>query len=149
MRYKELIIYECGKMGGLSFDAMSGWRKELKNKLLAAASETGYKVLVINPVDMYNYDDPRHQSEEEIEDYDLRLATSSDLIIVNLDGLESSNGSKYELHDCHYHLHIPVIAFGKQEQYKSLHPWTKRDISRVENSIDDVVEYVKDFYFIN
>ena len=145
---KHLKIYEAGKMGGLTFSEMNNWRVELKNKLLNAAENADYKLLVINPVDFYNFEEQRFQSEEEVEDYDLAHVTTSDIIIVNLDGLNTSEGSKIELHDGNFHNKIPVIAFGDAELYNNLHPWIKRDITRFEKNIDDVVEYIRDFYLI-
>ena len=145
---KQLKIYEAGKMGGLTFSEMNSWRVELKNKLLNAAENADYKLLVINPVDFYNFEEKRFQSEEEVEDYDLAHVITSDIIIVNLDGLNTSDGSKIELHDGNFHNKIPVIAFGDAELYNNLHPWIKRDITRFEKNIDDVVEYIRDFYLI-
>ena len=145
---KQLKIYEAGKMGGLTFSEMNNWRVELKNKLLNDAENADYKLLVINPVDFYNFEEQRFQSEEEVEDYDLAHVTTSDIIIVNLDGLNTSEGSKIELHDGNFHNKIPVIAFGDAELYNNLHPWIKRDITRFEKNIDDVVEYIRDFYLI-
>ena len=145
---KQLKIYEAGKMGGLTFSEMNNWRVELKNKLLNAAENADYKLLVINPVDFYNFKEKRFQSEEEVEDYDLAHVITSDIIIVNLDGLNTSDGSKIELHDGNFHNKIPVIAFGDAELYNNLHPWIKRDITRFEKNIDDVVEYIRDFYLI-
>lgn len=145
---KYLKIYEAGKMSGLTFSKMNNWRIELKNKLLDAAENVGYKILVVNPVDFYNFEEQRHQSEEEVEDYDLAHVNSSDIIVVNLDGLATSDGTKLELHDGNFHNKIPVIAFGEKKLYDKLHPWIKRDITRVENNMNDVVEYIKEFYMI-
>lgn len=145
---KHLKIYLAGKMSGLSFEEMYWWRNILKNKLLQLVDNRNYKITVINPVDFYNFEEQRHQSEEEVEDYDLAHVISSDIIIVNLDGLSSSDGTKIELHDAKYHNKIPVIAFGDKELYDNLHPWIKRDITRVEKTSDDVVDYIRDFYLV-
>ena len=135
-------------MTGLKFDEMNRWRKLLKEKLYSAAEMLNCKIQVINPVEFYNYEEKRHQSENEIEDYDLAHVISSDIIIVNLEGLNSSDGTKIEIHDANYHKKIPVIAFGNRKLYENLHPWVKRDITRVEDSIDEVVEYIQEFYMI-
>jgi nucleoside 2-deoxyribosyltransferase len=145
---KRIKIYLAGKMMGLQLEDMSSWREELKNKILREADDRWWDALVINPVDYYNFEEHRHQSEEEVEEYDLGHVITSDLIVVNLDGLNTSDGSKLEIHDAHYNHNIPVIAFGDRSLYDNLHPWTKMDITRVENDIDGVVEYIKDFYLI-
>lgn len=143
-----LKIYEAGKMSGLSFEEMNNWRQELKIQLQNAAKMSGYLIQVINPVDYYNFQEKRYQSEEEIEDYDLSHIITSDIVVTNLNGLCSSDGTKIELHDAKYHNHIPVIAFGDYKLYEKLHPWIQRDITRVETTMEDVVRYIKDFYMI-
>lgn len=135
-------------MSGLTFDEMNNWRQELKTQLLLVAEISGYQIHVINPVEFYNFEEKKYQSEEEVEEYDLAHVISSNLIIVNLKGLNSSDGSKIELHDAHYHNRIPVIAFGDKELYENLHPWIRKDITRVEETIEDVVRYVQEFYMI-
>lgn len=145
---RNLKIYLAGKMSGLSYDDMNKWRIELKNKLMFVANDMNYRILVINPVNFYNFEEQGHQSEREVKEYDLAHVITSDIIIVNLNGLSSSDGTKIELHDANYHNKIPVIAFGNKELYDELHPWNKDNITRVENNIDDVVEYIKEFYMI-
>ena len=144
----KLKIYEAGKMGGLSFDEMNNWRQELKAQLQFTAQTSGCQIQVINPVDYYNFEEKRHQSEAEVMEYDLSHVITSDIIVVNLDGLSTSDGTKIELHDAKYHNRIPVIAFGDREIYENLHPWVKRSITRVEETIYDVVKYIQEFYMI-
>lgn len=146
--YKRLKIYLAGKMSGLTYKEMNYWRIEIKRKLNNATNNARCSLLIINPVDYYNFEEQRHQSEDEIKEYDLKHVVSSDVVIVNLDGLESSEGTKLELHDAKYHNKIPVIAFGDRKLYESLHPWHKSNITRVEENIDDVVNYIRDFYMI-
>lgn len=145
---KKLKIYEAGKMSGASFDEMNNWRQELKTQLLLAAEISGYQIQVINPVDYYNFKEKKYQSEAEVMEYDLAHATTSNIVVVNLDGLNSSDGTKIELHDAMYHNRIPVIAFGDKKLYENLHPWIKENITRVEESIEDVVRYIQEFYMI-
>lgn len=118
-------------MSGLSWEAMNHWRQQLKTQLLSAAEISGYQLQVINPVEFYNFEEKRHQSEKEIQDYDLAHVTSTDLILVNLEGLNSSDGTKLELRDANYHNRIPVIAFGNRVLYENLHPWIKSNITRI------------------
>lgn len=145
---KELKIYLAGKMSGLTYEEMNSWRIKTKIKLLNAAKTSGYRLIIINPVEFYNFEEKKHQSEEEVEDYDLAHVISSDIIIVNLEGLNTSDGTKIELHDAKYHNKIPVIAFGHEMSYLDLHPWIKRNITRVEKDMEGVIEYIRDFYMI-
>ena len=141
-------IYLAGKMGGLTYEEMNGWREDAIKKISFMTEYYGYdtKLHIINPVIYYNFEEVRYQSQIEVEDFDLKHVTSSDLVIVNLDGLDSSIGTIIELHDAYYHNKIPVIAFGDKKIYDNLHPWVKNSITRVENDINDVVLYIKDFY---
>lgn len=145
---KTLKVYLAGKMSGLTYEQMNDWRVSLTNRLNVAAENTGYKLVIINPVLFYNFEEKKHQSEKEVRDYDLAHATTSDIVIVNLDGLNTSDGTKQELHDTNYHKKIPVIAFGERRLYEDLHPWVKDDITRVEDNAQDVVNYIRDFYMI-
>lgn len=145
---RTLKIYEAGKMSGLSFEEMNIWREKLKSLLFSAAEIANYQIQVINPVNFYNFEEKVYQSESEVEEYDLAHVISSDIIVVNLDGLSSSDGTKIELHDAKYHNRIPVIAFGERKLYEELHPWIKVNIIRVENTMEDVVKYIQDFYMI-
>ena len=145
----ELIkIYLAGKMGGLSFDEMNGWREKVSAKLTKEADLHGIKIRVVNPVQYYNFEYKKHQTEIEVEEFDLAHVISSDIVIVNLQGLNDSIGTIIELHNAHYHHKVPVIAFSKRELYDKLHPWVKNDITRVEDNIDDVIAYIRDFYFM-
>lgn len=141
-----LKIYLAGKMSGLSFKEMNEWRQELKEILNKCSENSNTRVNVINPVDFYNFEEKRHQNELEVEEYDLAHVVSSNIIVVNLDGLSDSIGTIIELHDAKYHNKIPVIAFGDSSTYKILHPWIKNDITRVEDNIYGVAEYIQDFY---
>lgn len=150
MNYKneKLKIYLAGKMSGLTFDGMNHWREKLKLELLRASGISGRQIKIINPVDFYNLEEARHQSELEVEEFNLSHVVSSDIIIVNLEGLNSSDGTKIELHDANYHKRIPVIAFGDLGLYDKLHPWVKMDITRVERNMEDTIKYIKDFYLV-
>ena len=142
----KLKIYLAGKMGGLSFKEMNDWRNDAVMKLYREANYCGKSIKVINPVTYYNFEEKKYQTDIEVEEFDLAHVISSNIIIVNLDGLKDSIGTIIELHDAHYHRKIPVIAFGDKELYDNLHPWVKNDITRTENNIDDVITYIKDFY---
>lgn len=143
-----LKIYLCGKMSNLTLEESNAWRREIKQKLLVQSMLSEHDVLVINPVDFYNFEEVRHQSEEEIMNYDILHTITSDIVIVNLNGLATSDGSKIEIFEANYNHKIPVIAFGNKELYDNLHPWVKRNITRVEENMEDVIKYIRDFYMI-
>lgn len=145
---KKIKIYLAGKMNGLTYQEMGLWRQEIENKFLIQSMLTNYTVMVLNPVKLYNFEEVKHQSEKEIMNYDISHVVTSDIIIVNLDGLATSDGSKIEIYEANYNRKIPVISFGDKELYNNLHPWLKECITRVEKNIEDVVDYIRDFYMI-
>lgn len=145
---KSYKVYLCGKMGGLSFDQMNGWRQGIKKTLKNKAEQMGYNVLVVNPVDYYNYENVDYQSDREVENYDLRHVFTSDFIIVNLKGLNTSIGTAIELHYAAHQYHIPILGWGTDKEYNELHPWIKGCISRYEHTAVDLMQYISDFYFI-
>lgn len=146
-RDKTLKIYLAGKMSGLSFDSMNEWRKRLKETITMRADLADYKVVVINPVDFFNFEEQRHKSEEEVMDYDLHHVETSDICVVNISELNTSIGTCIELYMA-WQLKIPVIAFGNIGTYENLHPWIKRCISRYEETQLLTANYIRDFYMI-
>ena len=140
---KELKIYLAGKMSGLTFFEMNRWRVVMKEQLTIAASDI-CNVRIINPTDYYNFENIRHKSEEEVMDYDLDHVKSSDILIINLDKVQTSPGTIVEIHTA-WELGIPVLAFGNND---ALHPWIKRMIRRTDDTLEELVDYIKDFYFV-
>lgn len=142
---KHLVIYECGKMSGLSFDEMNNWRANMKVALIQIAENSGCNITVVNPVDYYNLQEVKHQSELEIMNYDLSRVKKSDLLVVNLEGLDTSIGSIIECYEA-YKSGIPVLAFGSQIDYGKLHPWIKCCITRHDKNYRECINYINDFY---
>lgn len=141
-----LSIYLAGAMSNCkSFEDMNTWRVEIKNMLTHMASYYDCDVKVVNPVDYYNFNEKRHKSEKEVMQFDLSLVKKSDIVIVNLDGINTSIGTSMELYEC-YRSHIPVIAFGSDEEYENIHPWIRECITRHESNMEDVATYIKEFY---
>ena len=143
---KELKIYLAGKMSGLSHAEMINWRMEITKKLQKTARFYDCNLNIINPVYYYNFESQDYQSEKEVKEFDLKHVVTSDIVIANLDGLNTSDGTKYEISQAAWSHRIPVIVFGDKKLYDELHPWIKDDITRVENNVDAVVEYILNFY---
>ena len=140
-----LKIYLAGAMSGLTFEEMNEWRIEIKKQLEHMADYQGCNVNVVNPVAYYNFVRPQHKSEREVMQYDLNHVSSSDLVIVNLEHLDTSIGTIIELYEAHTK-NIPVLAFGSDTKYFNLHPWIKECITRVDNSENEITYYIKNFY---
>lgn len=142
---KTLKIYLAGAMSGLTYEQMNEWRKSIKKRMLFLSDIYSCPTIIINPVSYYNFRTPRHQNEREVMQYDLTHVRTSNIIVVNLSGLNNSIGSCIELYEA-YKNDIPVISFGSQEDYEKLHPWIKECITRNEKTIEGVENYIGDFY---
>lgn len=132
------IVYLAGKMSGLSFEEQTKWRNEIKEGL----EHTDFKV--VSPTDYYNYDYPSHQSEKEVMDWELRVVSKADILIVNLNKVGTSVGTLFELATAH-HLHKPIIGYGKTE---GLHPWIQECLWRTENNLSDLLAYITGYFDI-
>lgn len=134
-------------MGGLSFEESNEWRRKLKSMIFGRAFYSQIRPTVINPNDFYNFKEPTHKSEHEVMQYDLNHVRSSDIIVVNLDGINTSIGTAIELYAA-AQLNIPVLAWGTSEEWENTHPWLKECISRVESDANDLCNYIFEYYFI-
>ena len=128
-----------GKFGKENFDKSNVWRTYCKEIL-----ENGKYVNVINPNDYFNFKDepPRYISEREVMELDLDKLRRSDLVIINFNDMYSL-GSMAELAIA-YEKRIPIIGLDIDRQV--LHPWQECMCNRIFNDIDELLDYVEDFY---
>lgn len=139
-------IYLAGKMSGLSYDEMNKWREDFRHSLDSTAYYAGKSVFVVNPVKYFNFEEKRYQTEEEVMKFDIAKVRKSDLVVVNIDGLSESIGTCMELYEA-YTKNIPVLAFGlTREDYDKLHPWIKVCITRYDDEVTELLDYIRDFY---
>ncbi len=140
-------IYLAGgmyKFGKDNFDEGNKWRVYCKDTL--ENYECDYKVKVINPNDFFNFleEPPRYNSQREVMELDLNKVRHSDLIICNFNDIYSL-GTMSELAIA-YERRIPVIGLDVKKQ--TLHPWQIQFCTRIFNDIDEMLDYVEDFYLI-
>lgn len=135
-------VYLCGKMTGLSFNEMNGWRNSAR--VLFSQLYKDFHITVFNPCDYYNFDlDPNSYTEKEVKKFDLYHVRTSDVVLINLDHPDSI-GSAIEVHMAHDEWKIPVVAFGKTKN----HPWIMESVDKFCDTLEDAVEYISDFYII-
>ena len=133
-------IYLAGKMGGLTFEEMNGWREEI-TKIFNQYTD---RIKTHNPCHYYNFDlDPSTYTDHEVKRFDLWLVKKSNLVVVNLDQ-PNSIGTAIELHEAHDNWKIPVIGFGGKD--KEVHPWMQLSLNRWCDDMRDAVEHVVEFY---
>lgn len=135
-------IYLAGKMSNLSYEEMNGWREKAED--LFAFDDN---VKTENPCDFYNFENKRPDftyTESEIKNFDLYLVKNCNLVLVNLDH-PNSIGTAIEIHMAHDEWKIPVIGFGTTEN----HPWIELSVDRKCASLEDAVDYIREFYLPN
>ncbi len=144
---RNYFIYLAGgmcKFGKEKFNKGNEWRIYCKNAL--EGHECNYKVRVINPNDFFNFvEEPkRYKTQREVMEFDLNKVRNSDLIIVNFNDIYSL-GSMAEIAIA-YEKRIPIIGLDVDKQV--LHPWQIEFCTRIFNDMDEMLDYVKDFYLI-
>ena len=134
-----------GKFGKDEFDKGNAWRVYCKNTLEQFEGAT-YKVRVINPNDYFNFveEPPKYISEREVMELDLNKLRNSDLLIINFNDMYSL-GSMAELAIA-YERRIPII--GLDVDIQVLHPWQWKMCNRIFYDIDEMLDYVEDFYLV-
>jgi nucleoside 2-deoxyribosyltransferase len=141
---KEYNIYLSGgmqKFGKDDFEEGNKWRKYCKKTL--ENCECNYKVKVCNPNDLFNFkDEPQYDSEREVMNLDLYKLRQSDLVVVNFND-KWSLGTMSEV-SIAYDRRIPIIGLNVNNQ--SLHPWQQCMCERIFNDIDEMIDYIEDFY---
>ena len=142
---KEFTIYLAGGMGKFGkdeFNKANEWRNYCKSIL--ENFEGNYEAKVINPNDYFNFVDepPAYRTQREIMEFDLDKVRHSDLIIVNFNDMYSL-GTMAEWAIA-YERRIPVV--GLNENNDELHPWQIEFCNRIFDNIDEMLDYVEDFY---
>lgn len=132
-------------MSGLTLKMMNTWRLGVKEELNKISDSSNTKVIVVNPCDYFNFEEKKHQTELEVMNFDLAKVKNSDILIVNMDGLNTSIGTCIECYEA-YKQGIPVLAFGSKELYKGLHPWIQNCITRHDEDYHRTVNYIRDLY---
>ena len=133
-----------GKFGKDNFEKSNTWRIYCKNTL--ENCECDYKVKVINPNDYFNFveEPPGYVSQREVMELDLHKLRNSDLVIVSFNDMYSL-GSMAELAIA-YDRRIPIVGLDIDKQ--ELHPWQIEMCNRIFEDIDEMLDYVEDYYLI-
>ena len=141
MEYK---VYLSGGMSGLSFEEQTQWRKDVEDGIWEQLNRwsTVHTPVFFNPVDYYNFQKVRHKSEREAFEFDLQNLKDSRLVIVNFNDTKSI-GTAMELAIAKDR-GIPII--GLNQDKVELHPWLAECCTRICDSMDELIDYVVEFY---
>lgn len=128
------------KFGKDRFDESNFWRMHIQNSLAEMP------VKIFNPNDYFSFKDepPRYASQREVMDFDHNLVRNSDFIVVNFNDPDSK-GTMSEITIANEH-RIPVIGLVSKENEPLLHPWEVEMTSRFFYDIDELIQYVIDYY---
>lgn len=144
-----LNIYLAGgmqKFGKKDFNESNYWRVHIEQELMKL--DCGRQTRICNPNDYYSFYDnsPRYSTMREVMEFDLNKVRNSDLIIVNFNDLKSL-GTMAELAIAYEH-RIPVLGLCTEESYPMLHPWQKEMCNRIFGDIDELINYVIEYYVV-
>lgn len=145
MRNNVFQIYLAGGMQNLSFEEQNAWREEICRYINSRCEKSlvGVKpVNIINPVDYYNFENDKHETEKEVMRFDTRLVKNSDLIIVYANDPKSI-GTSMEIAIA-YENNIPVLILNDSNE--KLHSWWIEMSDRVFTEYIGLCQYVVDFY---
>lgn len=141
-------IYTVGKMKNISFQKQMGWRNEIAALI---KSKTEQPLNFIHPPMFYNYEQKDNKTEQEIKEWELNQVKNSDILIVNLDGINDSIGSHFELCTADTinsikDKHIFIIGIGKSKE--PIHPWIELCLFRQEDNYEKAAEYIVNYLLI-
>lgn len=142
---RDFVVYLSGgmmKFGNDNFAEGNNWREYCRQIL--ENCESSYKVKTFNPNSYFSFksDAPEYSSETEVMRFDLYNLRKADLVIVNYND-KKSLGTISEVAIA-YDRGIPIIALN--EDNGELHPWMRCMPERIFNNIDEMLDYVEDFY---
>ena len=142
---KNYVIYLSGGMGKFgkeNFNQGNVWRVYCKNAL--ESCESNYIVKVVNPNDFFSFIDetPQYKSQLEVMNLYLNKLRQSDLVIVNFND-KWSLGTQSEIAIA-YDRRIPVIGLDIENQ--TLYPWQICMCERIFNNINEMLDYIQNFY---
>lgn len=140
--YQIYLAGGMGKFGVENYNEGNQWREYCKTML--ENYECNYKVNTINPNCYFNFLTERYESQREVMEFDLYKVRTSDLVIINFNDMYSL-GSMAELAIA-YEKRTPVIGLNINNQ--KLHPWQIEMCNRFFSDIDEMLEYIKNFYLL-
>ena len=143
-------VYTAGAMQAyVGSSRATQWRDEAESYFYNRDAD--FKI--IKPTDYYEYGKSHHKTEKEIMRYELRLVKNADDVLVNLNDLRSSTGTKDEILYAYIN-DVPVIGFidedlSGDELVERVHPWKYEQCERIETgtgSMKAAIDYIIEYY---
>lgn len=136
-----LNIYLAGSMTSYYIEN----KPELAEEWRLKVSDSFYNkdIKVFNPC--INYPINKTYEPKGVVYQNIHYLEKSDIMILNLDRLEESPGTLFELY--YFFLHKkPVIAFGNNEIYNQ--PHIHESITIKFDTLDEAIQYIKNMYHL-
>ncbi len=135
-------------MAGLSFDEQMSWRYEIEDRI---KDKTDVSIKFVHPPLYYNHEEKGYKSQEEIKQWEIAQIRNSDIVIVNLDGINDSVGTHFELGvidsmNDFGSRHIHALGIGKLNE--NIHPWIMETFLRCEDDCEKMAEYVVNYLLV-
>ena len=145
---KTFKIYTVGKMKDISYTKQMEWRLKIANLI---KSKTEKRISFVHPPLFYNYEQKDYKSEREIKEWELNQVKQCDILIVNLDGINDSIGSHFEISAAETintmsDKHIYIIGIGQSKE--QLNPWIELSLFRQEHDFENAARYIADYLLI-
>lgn len=138
----KIKVYLAGRMSGLTFEQMNNWREDATHLL---KTKSDFRIHTENPCHYYNFElNPSTYTEKEVKEFDLFLVKNCDIVLVNLDFLDSI-GTAIEIHEAHDNWHKPVIGFGTNVA----HPWMELSLTKKCKTMEEAIDHIMNFYVPN
>ena len=132
-------------MCGITYENAMSWRRMIEELI---KESTDKPIRFIHPPLYYNYEQRNHKTEKEVKDWEINAIRHSDIIIVNLDNINESVGSHYELAtadavSAYTGNKIFIIGIGGLTEI--IHPWILDSIHRREDDFKSAAEYITNY----
>lgn len=135
-----MLVYLAGAMS--EHDRLGYFKEAIEWREQATTEFEGTHLKVFNPC--INYDVNKKFNTKGVVTQNLTYLKKSDIVLLNLDKLECSPGSLYELFWA-YFKHIPVIAFNNNYLY-GVQSHITESISIRFDKLDEALDYIWNMY---
>ena len=135
-------IYTAGKMSGVPLEHCMQWGFNLEDEVNKKVDYAGgVQPIWIHPPLYYNYEHKNHKNEREVKLFELRHVKDCDILIVDLNGINDSVGSHFEIAAAES-TNKYIIGIGSID---GVHPWITDALYRVESDVDSAAEYIVNY----
>lgn len=137
-------VFRIYLAGPVKYESDNGdtWRQQAVKFIKQAAEDYDCNVKVINPNDHFSYDENNAQSDRQVKQFYMDQILHSRLVLVSLDGTNTSPGTSAELQFAEDHK-IQIIGF---ETGREVYNWCKASCQYTCPSLLGAISYICEHY---